>query len=211
VIHHHSKYGDYGDQAHHALSGNQILDGHPIETLIDISHGAIDEDTGYSVNNCANGVCLPAYPKSYGKRGATVKWSAEEPELKHTIMEEAMKAGKGQAHIGEHDIAYDPDDETVAKIHHTTYPAEAKRMLAELYDVITRRWIPECPWCNEGDPPKKKDPLPPPYRVNKSLDDVSSSLITHVTSAPANWEYFISPYARDYHYKICTHPKSRAG
>ena len=66
--------GPYGNQAHHALSGNQILKGHPIEDYI-VKGKVIKADTGYCVNNWPNGVCLPAYPKIYNKKSAIEKWS----------------------------------------------------------------------------------------------------------------------------------------
>jgi hypothetical protein len=207
VIYNHTIHGDYGDQAHHAISGKQILEDEPIEKLIDKKHGKIEEDTGYSVNNAANGICLPSYPKSYAKRGAALQWAAEDADLKFQIATLPMHAGKGQVHIGEHDIPGDPNDEKVAEIHHTSYPKTARDFLEELYLATVHRWAPECPWCTTG--PSVKDPLPAPYRLNQRLDGVSKKLISHIAGAPSSWHYFISDYAMKCHQAICTHPMKR--
>ena len=63
----HSSYGEYSNQAHHSISGNEIMKGHPIEKIIKKEGGSdFLGDTGYTINNCANGVYLPAYPKKFG-------------------------------------------------------------------------------------------------------------------------------------------------
>lgn len=208
VIYEHYIHGPYGNQAHHAISGKQILEDEPIETLIDKSHGKIEKDTGYSVNNAANGVCLTSYPKKYSKKNAPLLWSEEDEEKKCAIAYLPMEAGKGQVHIGEHDHPGDPDDETVAPIHHTSYPQQARDFLQELYDLTVFRWSRECPFCNENA--AVKDPLPPPYRINQRLDSISKRLINHITTGPTSWVYFISEYAKQLHYTNCTHPRSRS-
>jgi hypothetical protein len=193
--------GPYGDQAHHAISGKQILSGHKIEKLIK-KGTEIKADTGYSVNNAANGICLPSFPKKFGKKHLKKhqRWGSFGETKKQRMADLPMKNGRGQVHIGEHDLAYDPD---TPKVHHTSYPAEAVKLLDQLYDVAKNRWEPACPLCEEAKDDGEK--LPPPYRLNKYLDMVSAELIAHITADPGSWVYFISDYAANFHDTVCPH------
>ena len=207
-IYTHLNHGSYSDQAHHAISGLQILDGHEIEKLTCQDLGLIKKDTGYSVNNCANGVCLPAYPNNFLKGSSPLKGTWAELDLaeKQSIMELPMAANKGQAHIGGHDIPPPAalsgddddaaDDATTDMEHHTNYPEKAKGELKKVYDRAMKRFEPECPWCAAAK--AKGEKLPPPYRINQQLDNVSSIMINLITGSAQGWEYFISSYAQTY-------------
>lgn len=205
------KYGDYSDQAHHAISGNEIMKGHRIEKVI-TKGGLFTGDTGYTINNCANGVYLPAYPKKYrgiwGKRAYPKSYPAQDgsgtimvnnlkddKNFKLNVMKPAMDS-KGQAHIGNHKGHYIEELEKYNK----TYPQAIKREL----NAIIRRVInkgKECPFCTESDGTKKK-PYLPPYKVNQWLDNLSVSIEKKLTASPGNWPYFISEIARDYFKEI---------
>ena len=211
-IYSHDKHGDYSDQAHHAISGNQILNGHDIEKLTCSDLGKIEKDTGYSVNNCANGVCLPAYPYKFirGNSPLKGKWAEYDPVAKVEMMELPMQALKGQVHIGGHDISPNPalfegdteaaDDATTDMEHYTNYPETAKKLLQKLYNVSIKNYSESCGFC--GDNKKNGKKLPPPYRINQKLDDISEILIGYITGAPSEWKYFISAYAQDYVVKL---------
>jgi len=217
AIYTHSDYGDYSDQAHHAISGNQILNGHDIEKLTCEDLGTIEKDTGYSVNNCANGICLPAYPNAFIKGNGDLKgkWGEYNPDEKIKIMEFPMADKKGQVHIGGHDIKPseklctllesneendDADDSTTDIPHHANYPEMAKKLLQKLFDLSEKNYSKSCGFCKENTDKGKK--LPPPYRINKKLDDISEILIGYITGDPAEWQYFISTYAQDYTEKL---------
>ncbi|MDH5415215.1 MAG: hypothetical protein OEW87_13850 [Flavobacteriaceae bacterium] len=203
---------DYSDEAHHALSGKQILNNHKIEkfTSTKVENTKVSSDTGYSVNNCANGVALPSYPKYYRKRDSSEKWT--NVQNKEAIMELPMAANKGQVHIGGHDIeplcgiVGDEDDDeyddgsTESKHGRpestgTSYPEKAKLLLDALYDRIVL-WAGCCYLCDTQD---KNAKFPPPYRVNQYLDNISTQLIRHVKYLPPiYWRWFLSEYARNY-------------
>ena len=91
-IYSHPQYGRYGDQAHHCISGNEIMKNHPIEKILANENGDYKGETGYTINTAANGVYLPSYPENY---------SGNENQ-KYEIVKHAMAAGKGQIHIGGH-------------------------------------------------------------------------------------------------------------
>jgi hypothetical protein len=187
------KYGEYGFQAHHAISGNEILKGEPVEDYFKAA-AVIKTDTGYSVNNSDNGVWLPAYPKRYhGKWG---KKGNMKDDTKQRIMEMAMRARKGQAHIGGHDIdAQDPSNKI-----HRSYPKVGKAKLQKIVDYI-ELWAAKCRQCKGKDPAKGE--YDPPFKINQYMDNVSDSLRKGLTKHPKNWRYFLSEYAREYHKKLC--------
>lgn len=191
-----ASHGDFGDQAHHAISGNEIMKGEAIEKLIQASD-LVEKDTGYSINNCANGVYLPDKPKKFAG-----KWGGMDYDKKLEIMKLPMKASKGQAHIGPHKGHLDPGMESF----HRTYPDAVKEMLEDLRKRVLL-WPAHCPVCQEDD--EQKSPLPPPYRLNGYLDGLSKKVMGHLTAAPSSWEYFVSKYSKDYHKEVCTHGKKR--
>lgn len=184
-IFNHSVYGDYGNQAHHAISGNEIMKGHSIEKIIKNEDGTYDGDTGYTINNCANGVYLPSAP-SAGYKGS---WRSQTDEFKLEAMKPAMNKC-GQAHIGGHEGHSLPGGDT--------YPSAIKKKLDEIVLRVVQK-SKECPFCVTGDGNPKK-PFIPPYKVNQWLDNLSNKTAGHLKSTdPLKWNYFISGLAKAYH------------
>jgi hypothetical protein len=181
-IYTHAVYGDYGNQAHHCISGNEILKGHEIEKIIANESGDYKGQTGYTVNNAANGVYLPSYPENY---------SGNDDE-KYDIVKLAMAAGKGQTHIGGHSGHSNPGAED--------YPRKVKSQLAVLVRRIELK-SEECPFCVENDG-KAKKPFIPPYKTNQWLDNLSGKIKKNLTCSAASWPYFISKYAKRYHNEV---------
>ena len=202
-----SKYGDYFDQAHHSISGNEIMKGHRIESVI--KKGSIfTGDTGYTINNCANGVYLPAYPKKYhgiwggktypktypvldGGSPVVVKNLLNDKAFKLSVMKPAMDK-VGQAHIGNHKGHYIEDLDKYNK----TYPRVVKNELNKIVSRVIQKGK-ECPFCvdTKGKP---KQPFVPPYKVNQWLDNLSVDIAKKLQSSPKKWTYFISEIAKDY-------------
>ncbi len=181
-IYSHPQYGRYGDQAHHCISGNEIMKNHPIEKILANENGDYKGETGYTINTAANGVYLPSYPENY---------SGNENQ-KYEIVKHAMAAGKGQIHIGghtghEHAVGQD-------------YPSEIKKHLSQLQDRIIKK-SEECPFCVESDG-KAKKPFVPPYKVNQWLDNLSKSIKKDLTGPAKSWPYFVSKYAKRYHLEV---------
>lgn len=203
----HPRYGEYSNQAHHSISGNEIMKGHKIEKLIGKEGGEIEDDTGYTINNCANGVYLPAYPKKFGgiwgkavypksyplANGDTVKITSavDDDTFKFLVMKPAMEA-VGQAHIGGHEGFY---IETLDKFH-KDYPTTIKEKLTEIADKVHLQ-SKECPFCKKSNGEAKK-PFIPPYKVNQMLDNLSKRIEKKITASPDQWPYFISKFAKDY-------------
>jgi len=179
-IYTHSKYGDYGDQAHHCISGKEILKGEALEKILKNTSGDYKGETGYSVNTAANGIFLPSYPK------ASYRGTEDE---KYDIVKLAMKAGKGQTHIGghtghEHAVGND-------------YPKAIKKELKALEERIINM-SEECPFCVEGDG-KPKKPFVPPYKANQWMDNLSKDIARDLQGPVAKWPYFISKYAKRFY------------
>ncbi|SMF61150.1 A nuclease family of the HNH/ENDO VII superfamily with conserved AHH [Alteromonadaceae bacterium Bs31] len=186
-IYSNSQYGAYSNQAHHCISGNEIMKGHPLEDIITNKSGDYKGQTGYTINNAANGVFLPSYPANY---------SGSEDD-KYKIMKIPMAANKGQAHIGghsghEHAVGND-------------YPTAIKKELTAIKRRVLQK-SEECPFCVENDGTAKK-PFVPPYGVNQWLDNLSKRIDGKLTGPVKTWPYFISKYAKKYH-KEQTAPKS---
>jgi hypothetical protein len=178
-IFHHAKYGNYSNQAHHCISGNEIMKGTPLEKILANEKGDYLGQTGYTINTAANGVYLPSYPEKY----------SGSMDDKYDIMKLAMAAGKGQAHIGghtghEHAVGSD-------------YPTEIKKELDALEKRILNK-SEECPYCVEGDGAPKK-PFIPPYKVNQWLDTLSKDISRDLKGPVKTWPYFISRNAKRYH------------
>lgn len=181
-IYSHPQYGRYGDQAHHCISGNEIMKNHPIEKILANESGDYKGQTGYTINTAANGVYLPSYPENY---------SGNENQ-KYEIVKHAMAAGKGQIHIGghtghEHAVGQD-------------YPSEIKKHLSQLQDRIIKK-SEECPFCVKSDG-KPKKPFVPPYKVNQWLDNLSKSIKKDLKGPAKSWPYFVSKYAKRYHLEV---------
>lgn len=201
-----SQFGEYGDQAHHAISGNEIMKGHKIEDVI-TKGSDFKGDTGFTINNCANGVYLPAYPKSFkgiwgspkypkyypsvdGSDPVKIDNVIDDQKFKLDVMKPAMNQS-GQAHIGGHEGFYIEDLPGFER----SYPAIVKDELDKIHLRVKQKGE-ECPFCSEGGKPKK--PFVPPYKVNQWLDNLSADVARKLTSAPAMWPYFISQIAMDY-------------
>ncbi|VAW90335.1 hypothetical protein MNBD_GAMMA17-1024 [hydrothermal vent metagenome] len=178
-IYTHVIHGDYSNQAHHCISGNEIMKGHAIEKIIANEGGDYKGETGYTINNAANGVYLPSYPERY---------SGTEDE-KYELVKLAMAAGKGQTHIGGHS-----GHEHAAG---QDYPSAIKEELTALKTRILNK-SGECPFCVEDDGTPKK-PFIPPYKVNQWLDNLSKDIQSDLTGQVVDWPYFISKYAKRYY------------
>ncbi|MCA9707148.1 MAG: AHH domain-containing protein [Myxococcales bacterium] len=184
--------GAYGNEAHHSISGNECMKGEPIEDVIKNKNGEYEGETGYSINNAANGVYLPSWSRArWGSGRPDGTWGDLSDGLKYDIMKAAMRSGAGQAHIGSH------DGKTTAK-HPQSYPNHVKTKLSEITDRIASMRL-ECPEA------KDKDPWPVPYGVNQWLDDLSRGISAHLKGHPRSWKYFVSQYAADYHGEVCRH------
>jgi hypothetical protein len=189
-IYRHKEFGDYSCEAHHAISGNQIMKGQAIEEWI--LEGKIESDTGYSINNSDNGVWLPSVPEKY--KGS---WGSLPPDRKLTVAKAPMEAAKGQFHKGPHDIT-DPED--TYGDYHSTYVKEGQRLLQQLNDNIVK-WTGACFLCKKKDP--DKGPFHPPYKINAALDSVSGILEAHLIAPAPNWRFFISKVAMLCHKENC--------
>lgn len=189
--------GDYGDEAHHAISGNECMDGEPIENIIkNPGHADFEKDTGYSINNNANGVYLPSWNRSrWGASRADGKWADQPDATKYAIMRAAMRGNAGQAHIGAHEGMTTPK-------HPRSYPDFVKARLDEIQQRVLLR-MDDCPYCKEDGQPKR--PAPPPYGVNQWLDALSIEISLHLKGHPRSWRYFVSQYAATYHAELCRH------
>jgi hypothetical protein len=175
----------YSFQAHHAIPGNQALKTvtPSIQKYI-IAGEKIVKDTGYSVNNCANGVFLPSYPKQY--RG---KWSGMDGTNKQKIANEAMKKFKAQFHCGEHDIDIDGLDPTT----HTNYVKYVKGRLKNLHGALVS-WEKVCPF----DDNSKKKKHWGNVLIHNGLDGISCSIQKQLKGSKKSWRFFISRYAKNY-------------
>lgn len=188
--------GDYGDEAHHSISGNECMSGEAIEDIIKNNNGEYDGETGYSINNAANGVYLPSWSRArWGSNRPDGRWAALDDDLKYEIMRAAMRNGAGQAHIGSHD-----GQTTTA--HPRSYPEHVKGKLDDITERVSRIER-NCPETKENG--AQKDPLPTPYGVNQWLDTLSRSISAHLKSHPRAWKYFVSGYAVRYHENLCRH------
>jgi hypothetical protein len=189
--------GSYGDEAHHSISGNECMKGESIEDVIkDSGRSNFEKDTGYSINNAANGVYLPSWHRSrWGDTRPDGKWGDLPDTTKYAIMRTAMRGSAGQAHIGAH------EGKTTVK-HPRSYPAFVKGRLNQIQQRVFLR-MADCPYCKENGQPKR--PAPAPYGVNQWLDALSTEIRLHVTGHPRSWKYFVSQYAATYHDELCRH------
>ena len=183
-----STYGEYGNEAHHCISGKEIMEGEPIEKELTENGGQFKGDTGYNINNAANGVFLPSYPNKF--EGV---WGEKSYDEKYEIMKLAMDAGVGQVHIGGH------SGHTIEEAD-KDYPKQIKEELLELQKRIVLKSM-ECPFCVEGDG-KAKKPFIPPYKANQWLDNLSGRIERKLKGPASGWGYFISRYAKDYYKKL---------
>ena len=189
----HDKHGIYGYEAHHCISGNEILkdvwnegilEGTGLDRIITNADKLYKGQTGYTINNAKNGVYLPSYPRKYSG-----KWEPMDDEVKYQIMKLAMEEGEGQAHIGCHT----GHENTAGQ----DYPTIIKEELTAIKDRILSK-KEECPFSEGADGGDNK--YIPPYKINLWLDILSQNINKKLTAKnPTNWPYFISGYAKKYY------------
>lgn len=177
------EHGIYGYEAHHCISGNEILKGTALDKVITNEGGKFKGQTGYTINNATNGVFLPSFPRKYFG-----KWEPMDEKEKYKIMALAMDAGEGQAHIGCH-TGHDNDGGK-------DYPTMIKEELAAISKRVSEK-TDECPFCVENGSHKK--PFIPPYKINQWLDVLSNDIKNELLGPVESWPYFISGYAKDYY------------
>jgi A nuclease family of the HNH/ENDO VII superfamily with conserved AHH len=173
-------------QAHHLVSGNQALKGSPMERWI-LAGEKIAADTGYSVNNAANGAWLPSLPKAKRKG-----WGSRSDEEKFREAVEVMKDLGAQFHLGPHNPEVEDMDNDDR--HHDPYDVWLKNSLQAMGDCVAE-WAKHCECCQRSPSEKPR----PSVRVNEALDRLSSRAYFKVNGSPQTWSVFISKYAFWYH------------
>lgn len=184
-IYSHPTHGDYSSEAHHVIPGKQSMSPSRIEQWICSSKGKIKADTGYSINNAANGAWLPSIPERF-RNGS---WGKKDFSDKVAIAAFAMKK-KGQFHKGHHNIG-DPDDP--AGTTHKRYSKQIRAELNDLSDLIAD-WSAACFEAESGPP------FQPNWKVHNMLDRLSAGIRTNIASTnPKQWRYYISKVALQFH------------
>jgi hypothetical protein len=193
-------------QAHHAISGNQCMAGHPIQIYITkvkptendqennsnnakLDFSTVKSDTGYSINNPNNGVWLCSWPTQ-----VEGQWP-KDAEKQKSIAFEAMAATSHQWHLGGHSIE-DPADPD--QIYHEKYDDHVRSHLDDMVKKV-RLWSDQCPFCTPADSKGPQKPFPPPYRLNNMLDSLSAHIVRQITGHPSQWHFFVSELALLYH------------
>ncbi len=184
-------------QAHHLVSGKQAL----VKSLMEhwISAGPeVAADSGYSVNNAANGAWLPSIPKAW-----VGLWGKESDEHRYTLAVEVMRELGAQIHVGPHNPDVDDDD-----AHHQPYDVWLITTLEGMGERIGE-WEDHCPLCERPEGEK----LRPSVRVNEALDRLSRRAWVKVTGPASDWDVFISKYAWWYHSEVTTErpPRFKSG
>jgi hypothetical protein len=198
-------FGIYSSEAHHLISGKQALRWHKFEGWIckELEKGEeagdrkeiLEEDTGYSVNNAANGFWCPSIPKGFRKidKGYKFKrsWgslddSAEGQAIRRDAAFRAMRGVKIQFHCGPHDI--DGADG------YKKYNEYLIDRLNKLFDEM-EGFSKTCPVCGKNK--KKEAKYTPTVRANKLLDRLSFHMKCRITGEPKDWVIFISRLAKD--------------
>jgi hypothetical protein len=179
------------------------MSGHPIEKWI-IKGKQVKGDSGYSINNTQNGVCLPSPPKTVKKnRGnpnpdrpwASAAKSKNNPKAltladKTEIAEYAMTANLGQFHYGHHKIL---NDEGL----HFSYAEHIQNCLTEAESSL-KGWSEVC-FCDPAQSKPPKAPFKATWKINALLDGISRCIEFDIKDKQANkWEYFISSFAKDF-------------
>lgn len=182
----HAVYGDYSSEAHHIIPGNQSMKGSAIEDWLMSSKGKIAADTGYSINNAANGVWLPSIPEKY-RNGS---WGSMEFSKKLEIAAAAMQS-KGQFHKGHHNIG-DPDDPS--GVYHQRYSEKIQGELDDLADLISG-WSVAC-----FEAKKTAPPYDPNWKVHGMIDALGRGIAANIGSPiPKAWRYYISRISLEFH------------
>lgn len=185
-IYTHPKHGDYSSEAHHVIPGNQSMKGSAIEDWLLAAKGKIAVDTGYSINNAANGRWMPSIPEKY-RNGS---WGSMDFDKKLEIASLVMRV-KGQFHKGHHNIG-DPDDPTGA--YHQRYSEKIKGELNDLARLITG-WSEACIEAKNSAPP-----FDPNWKVHNMIDNLSKAIAGNITlPAPAAWKYYLSRLSLEFH------------
>jgi hypothetical protein len=188
--------GPFSCEAHHLISGKQALEGHAFERWI-VAGGTIEKDTGYSVNNCDNGLWCPSIPEKH-KGGS---WgNLGDFEDKYKIARKPMDAGLPQFHKSHHSIR-DKDEQNEW---HEKYDTWLKGLLTQMDDRMTG-WSAKCKLCETGG--KNEPPFQPSVRVNQVLDNLSRVARRNLLPPASRWKVFLSRYSLQYHKRVgpCTH------
>ena len=167
-------------QAHHAISGNQCLKGHPVEKFI-IAGDELKYDSGYSVNNPQNGIWMPSFPET------GTAWPAD-PAKKFALAKIAMDKFRRQFHLGHHNISIDADEMDTET--DEVYADYVKRQL-QLLHVVLDKWARNC---KEQDEEKKHFGN---ARIHSALDHISEHIKKKLEYPVSGWNIFVSRHARD--------------
>jgi len=189
-------HGPYSFEAHHLISGKHALRDHPMEQWILEKPGSITANTGYSVNNAANGVWLPSVPLKWVAGGFGPLSDVE----KYAIACVVMNAGLGQFHKGSHDIV---DSDDPAQKHHGSYNEWLKSRMTEVSNRIGD-WSLHCTISKQRKDAGQK--LRPSIRVHDVLDAVAVTMRSMVTGEPRRWFVFVSKLALWYHKELTEEP-----
>lgn len=171
-------------EAHHAIPGKQCMKGRTIEKWLLKTSGKINADTGYSINNIANGIWLPAIPKEIVENG---RWRSLTMTEKVEVTKAAMDRW-GQVHKGHHNIVAQDDERN--------YVVWVRGKLDDINDRM-EGWSSKCRLCTK-DGESKGPPFDPPYRLNQFLDDCSTAIMAQLRGHHGTWQYFISKVALEY-------------
>lgn len=198
--------GEYSCEPHHLISGKQALaknDEHEFEQWIKASHGTIEADTGYSVNNYDNGLWMPSVPENTkGKAGAWAKLDRQ------AVANHIMEATGRQFHKGGHNI---PETRIDSRGKRVKVPKDEQlhmaydKFLIKKLETMNERmkgWSDECPLCRDHTD-KTKEKFQPSVRVNEALDRLSARAEKHITGDRKGWTLFISSLAFIYHDEVC--------
>jgi hypothetical protein len=192
-----AEIGAYSCEAHHLVSGKQALankNGHKFEQWIKASHGKIEKDTGYSVNNFDNGIWMPSVPEN--TKGIAGAWGGMD---RQEVANYIMKQSRRQFHKGGHSIPETrinsmgkrvkvPDDEAI----YTKYDDFLIKKLKTMNERM-HGWAAICPQCFEGDVQKEK--VQPTQRVNIALDRLGGVVRKQIIGPKRRWTLFISSLA----------------
>lgn len=203
--------------AHHLISGKQVLAKAPSMVAWiskDAEDSRVSADSGYSVNNAANGIWLPSIPH----KAIVGRWTdlEDKDQLKWAIkgMNVRLDDGVGPAvdyrqfHVGNHHVETPEDDDDRHYAVYDTYLIDVLNSMANRIGEWNGK-------CKLHQNPKSKTKLRPSAEMNAILDRFSARIARHLTSEPETWRMFVSRYAVQYHVNRCAargrKPKYPAG